>query len=56
MTAEDRPQDRTIRGAVVGELLAERHRLRRWLAAVSSGRATKETHAEIRDYLNAIGW
>lgn len=53
MTAEDQEY---IRGIVVGELLAERDQLRRWLLAVSLGRATKETHAEIRDYLRKIGW
>jgi len=30
--------------------------LRRWLLAVSLGRATKETHAAIRDYLREVGW
>ena len=53
MTDED---EQHIRSIVVGELLAERDRLRRWLLAVSLGRATKETHAAIRDYLREIGW
>jgi len=38
------------------ERAAEFDQLRRWLRAVAAGRATKETHAAIRDYLRQIGW
>lgn len=34
----------------------ELHQLRRWLEAVSLGRATKDMHAEMREYLRRIGW
>lgn len=30
--------------------------LRRWVLAVTLGRATKDMHAEMRDYLRRIGW
>lgn len=35
---------------------AELQQLRRWVLAVTLGRATKETHAEMREYLRRIGW
>jgi hypothetical protein len=41
---------------ICAERADEFAQLRRWLLAVSLGRATKETHTEIRAYLHKSGW
>jgi hypothetical protein len=50
----EEPQQSTC--PVCAERADEFAQLRRWLLAISLGRATKEDHAAIRDYLREIGW
>lgn len=50
----ENPEQRTC--PVCAERAAEFDQLHRWLRAVASGRATKETHGAIRDYLRQVGW